>query len=219
MKEVNFPIIMNYLETGNGQPYFYFLNGHNDVVFFSNSTFDDYESYEYNPWGILLTSASKNNLLYTAREFDFDTGLQYKFKYYFPLLARYNSPRIGILKNKFIFSKNNPTNQRSSTGGSSDGFWDCVYGCYDQRGEWEVECYDNYIICINNCYDFEPPDIPLPEGVQVVGAPKCAIKFPKTCDNRDPKEEECNCWEEYQNCLYAEIPGKLADCMEECGKK
>ncbi|MEJ5274072.1 MAG: hypothetical protein WH035_08075, partial [Spirochaetota bacterium] len=46
--------------------------------------------YEYSPWGVLLTSASKNNLLYTAREFDFETALIYnKWQYYSAFLAIY----------------------------------------------------------------------------------------------------------------------------------
>ena len=61
---IDFPMIMSYKDTENPnfEPYFYFLNGHNDLIYFSNSSFDDFESYEYNPWGVLLTSANKNNL-------------------------------------------------------------------------------------------------------------------------------------------------------------
>ena len=89
---IDFPIIMSYKDTENPafEPYFYFLNGHNDVVYFADANFTEElsESYEYNPWGLPLTQANKNNLLYTAREFDFDTGLQfYSSTYYKPSLA------------------------------------------------------------------------------------------------------------------------------------
>ncbi|MEJ5274070.1 MAG: hypothetical protein WH035_08065, partial [Spirochaetota bacterium] len=86
---IDFPLVMNYRAEGqqgsspeahspftlHASPftnnYFYFLNGHGDVTYFADANFtpEQVESYEYSPWGVLLTSASKNNLLYTAREF------------------------------------------------------------------------------------------------------------------------------------------------------
>ncbi len=46
---IDFPLIMNYRakdqQSNRAEDYFYFLNGHNDVVYFSNSTYDDFESY------------------------------------------------------------------------------------------------------------------------------------------------------------------------------
>ena len=86
-KGIDFPMIMSYKDTENPNfvTYYYFLNGHNDVVYFADSNFTEQrvESYEYNPWGVLLTSASKNNLLYTARDFDFEKKtLNYKEGFY-----------------------------------------------------------------------------------------------------------------------------------------
>ena len=44
---------MSYKDTENPsfEPYFYFLNGHNDVFYFADSNFmeEKVESYEYNP--------------------------------------------------------------------------------------------------------------------------------------------------------------------------
>lgn len=49
------------------------------------------ETFSCKPWGVLLTEANKNNLLYTAREFDFDNRLYYfNFYYYNPYIAFIN---------------------------------------------------------------------------------------------------------------------------------
>jgi RHS repeat-associated protein len=112
---IDFPLVMNYSDTEmpNGTAYFYFLSGHNDVAYFSNSTFDDFETYEYNPWGVLLTQANKNNLLYTSREFDFETGLQFnRMRYYLPNLGRFSQKDLIYMKaaNAFAYASDNPIN-------------------------------------------------------------------------------------------------------------
>jgi len=133
---IDFPLVMNYFDTEmpNGTAYFYFLSGHNDVAYFSNSTFDDYETYEYNPWGVLLTQANKNNLLYTSREFDFDIGLQFnRMRYYSPNLGRFiEKDKIYLdSRNKCIYVSNNPNNYYDILGFSSD-----------------IECRGCYLVCI-----------------------------------------------------------------------
>jgi RHS repeat-associated protein len=112
---IDFPLVMNYSDTEmpNGAAYFYFLSGHNDVAYFSNSTFDDFETYEYNPWGVLLTQANKNNLLYTSREFDFDIALQFnRMRYYLLNLGRFSQKDLIYMKasNAFAYASDNPIN-------------------------------------------------------------------------------------------------------------
>jgi RHS repeat-associated protein len=112
---IDFSLVMNYFDTENPNalPYFYFLNGHNDVVFFADENFteDQIETYEYNPWGILLTQANKNNLLYTSREFDFETGLQYNRNRYYNLnIGSFNYKDKILDLNRFTYSYNNPIN-------------------------------------------------------------------------------------------------------------
>jgi len=100
-------------QSNNTENYFYFLNGHNDVAYFSNSTFDDFETYEYNPWGVLLTQANKNNLLYTSREFDFDIAFQFnRMRYYLLNLGRFSQKDLIYMKasNAFAYASDNPIN-------------------------------------------------------------------------------------------------------------
>ncbi len=105
-------------------------NGH--ALPFTISTQDKsfcyiYEICEYNPRGILLTSASKNNLLYTAREFDFDTGLQLnRMRYYNSSLGRFiqKDHISNIIYFKYAF--NNPSNIYDPFG--EYGFWIAIMG-------------------------------------------------------------------------------------------
>lgn len=65
---------------------------------------------EFSPCSSLVTVSSKNNLLYTAKEFDFETGLQFnRYRYYSPLIARFISKEpIFFEKNKYCIHCNNP---------------------------------------------------------------------------------------------------------------
>ena len=215
---IDFPMIMSYKDTENPafEPYFYFLNGHNDVVYFADSNFTEnqIESYEYNPWGVLLTDANKNNFLYTAREFDFDTDLQFnRMRYYNPNIGRYNMEMQSKLMNKFTFFNNNQINFYSSTGSGSTS--DCMDDCFDEREENEYDCWDEYDACIRDCYDFEPPDIPVPEGVRIAGPIKGKNAFP---EYNPPKDEGCNCDDELKNCLFFEVSNRFGNCIEGCYK-
>ncbi len=98
-------------QSSRAEDYIYFLNGHNDVVYFADQNFtpDLVESYEYNPWGVLLTSANKNNLLHTAREFEFDAGLQFnRMRYYNSYLGRFMQKDLIKEDNAFIYVRNSP---------------------------------------------------------------------------------------------------------------
>jgi RHS repeat-associated protein len=61
----------------------------------------------------LLTQANKNNLLYTSREFDFETGLQFnRMRYYSPNLGRFNQKDLIYNNNAnyYFYVQNNPEN-------------------------------------------------------------------------------------------------------------
>ncbi len=145
MLGIDFPLIMNHRaeeqQSSRAEDYFYYLNGHNDVVYFSDQNFTPelIENYEYNPWGVLLTSANKNNFLYTAREFEFDIGLQFnRMRYYSPNLGRFIIKDKLFSLNKFIYAKD-PINYSDIMGIS----WAC----------WREGCY---LICICwHCFDAE----------------------------------------------------------------
>ncbi len=132
-------LCLSHLNKKIAEDYFYFLNGHNDVVYFADQNFtpDLVESYEYNPWGVLLTSANKNTLLYTAREFDLDTGL------FFNLGFEYNAYLGQIIKMhslnslfKSITLHNNPVN----------------YNVYALSPGSDISCRRCYLVCV--CCDW-----------------------------------------------------------------
>ena len=106
---IDFPLIMSYKDTENPaiEPYFYFLNGHNDVVYFADSNFTEnqIESYEYNPWGVLLTQASKNNLLFLSGKYENEMNFSYiEKRYYMNYLGRYNIKSYAKLLNPYLYS-------------------------------------------------------------------------------------------------------------------
>ena len=96
-------MIMSYKDKENPaiEPYFYFLNGHNDVVYFADSNFteEQIESYEYNYFGIIVSEAKKNYYLFESNEFDPDLNLYFN-NLYRPDISYY------IYKKIFIFNKN-----------------------------------------------------------------------------------------------------------------
>jgi RHS repeat-associated protein len=102
-------------ENYNDKNYFYFLNGHNDVVYFADANFteENEESYEYNAWGKNNYFFEKNNILYTSREFDNDTNLQFnRLRYYNIELGRFTQKDLIFIKNSnaYIYTINNPIN-------------------------------------------------------------------------------------------------------------
>lgn len=78
---IDFPLVMNYIDTntGNGGPYFYFLNGHGDVIYFSDQNFteENIENYEYNPFGKSNTFGIRNSLMF--KKFYLDKEMQYYY--------------------------------------------------------------------------------------------------------------------------------------------
>jgi len=100
---IDFPLVMNYTDTDtiNGQRYFYFLNGHNDVVFFADENFteDQIESYEYDPFGNLEMFGNVNSLIFNSLDYDKDSGL-----YQIPSGTFYNS-KLGLVIKNMVYSK------------------------------------------------------------------------------------------------------------------
>jgi RHS repeat-associated protein len=189
---IDFPLVMNYSDTEmpNGASYFYFLSGHNDVAYFSNSTFDDFETYEYNPWGILLTSASKNNLLYTSREFDFETGLQFnRMRYYLPNLGRFIIKDLIYSKNLYLYAKNKPLRLFDPFG----LFGDIIRGVCPDEADDEIK------ICLEGC------EITLENDLDA-----CDIKFDAAIDY---------CWDTYNNWKCGEKGEGFSFKDMDCEKK
>ncbi|MEJ5166378.1 MAG: RHS repeat-associated core domain-containing protein [Thermoanaerobaculia bacterium] len=160
-------------ESNSPENYFYFLNGHGDVTYFADANFTPelIESYEYNPWGVLLTSASENNLLYTSKEFDFETGLQFNRNIY------YNANLGRFIQKDFIFKNHNlfkcgynsPINYNDPTGyfeistyvkclmppltteeclGSLSS---CLIFCNDMGNYFAALCAKEFDLCLENC--------------------------------------------------------------------
>ncbi len=107
-----------YTETGNGYASPLTISSQDKCGYI-------YESYEYNPWGILLTYSNKNTLLYTAREFEIDTGLQFnRMRYYNSNLGRFSSKEPFYLEgNNYCYSCNNPVMLKDPYGTLPPWLW------------------------------------------------------------------------------------------------
>ncbi len=107
-----------------------FINNSNTLIDFSYYL----NNYKYYPWGVLLASASKNNLLYTARELDLDTGLQFnRMRYYSPNLGRFSQKDIVYLyPNNYIYVENKPVIYIDPFGLRivAPCNWHCYIACY-----------------------------------------------------------------------------------------
>ncbi len=171
---IDFPLIMHYTdtETGNGQPYFYFLNGHNDVTYFADQNFTPglIETYEYNYFGNPNNFGNRNSLLYNAFEYDFEIGL-------YSIGSTYYNPSIGlVLKNlnygkeevplgkqiniyperiNNIILKSISTDSEGSTGGGDEEDGNGTPICGNGRKESGEQCddgdTDDTNCCDTNC--------------------------------------------------------------------
>ena len=99
---IDFPMIMSYKNTENPnfKPYFYFLNGHNDVVYFSDANFREEltEDYEYSYFGISNNFGNKNSLLFNSFEYDNETNL-------YGIGSTFYNPKIGLLLKNLNYGK------------------------------------------------------------------------------------------------------------------
>ncbi len=84
------------------------------IIFIDNYACLVFRIYKYNICSIMLFSANKNNLLYIAREFEIDTGLQFnRMRYYSSNLGRFMQKDMIFkeTENYYEYSSNNPINK------------------------------------------------------------------------------------------------------------
>jgi len=119
----------------NGVTYYYILNGQGDVVRLVDSTGAVVASYEYDPYGKILSAtgsmAEVNPLRYRGYYYDAETGFYYvNSRYYDPGVGRflnadgYASTGQGLVGfNMFAYCGNNPVNCSDPSG----QFWSSVW--------------------------------------------------------------------------------------------
>ena len=142
--------VLDFLYDQNGRPYalkytagaaaavtyYYVLNLQGDVIRLVNSTGATVASYDYDPWGKVLSAtgslASINPLRYRGYYYDAETGFYYLLsRYYDPSIGRfinadtYSSTGQGYLGyNMFAYCGNNPVVRRDDNG----EFWNFIVG-------------------------------------------------------------------------------------------
>ena len=114
----------------NGAYYYYILNLQGDVVMLVNASGATVASYEYDPYGKVISAtgsmASINPLRYRGYYYDQETGMYFlQSRYYDPAICRFinadsfASTGQGILGyNMFAYCGNNPSNTLDITGHS-----------------------------------------------------------------------------------------------------
>ena len=112
----------------NGAYYYYILNLQGDVVMLVNASGATVASYEYDPYGKVISAtgsmAAINPLRYRGYYYDQETGLYFLMsRYYDPAICRFinadsfASTGQGILGyNMFAYCRNNPVNGIDQTG-------------------------------------------------------------------------------------------------------
>ncbi|MBR6666207.1 MAG: RHS repeat-associated core domain-containing protein [Lachnospiraceae bacterium] len=119
----------------NGTIFYYLLNAQGDVIRMIDSTGATVASYEYDPFGNIVsatgTMAEANPLRYRGYYYDRETGFYYlNSRYYDPKLGRfinadsYVSTGQGIMGyNMFAYCGNNPVNRVDPTGQLWSEIW------------------------------------------------------------------------------------------------
>lgn len=89
--------------TRGGQTYFFHTNAHGDIISVTDSSKTRVATYNYDPWGKLLSSTGTlgNPFRYSGYYFDTETGLYY-------LQSRYYSPELCRFLTKDLDSKRAP---------------------------------------------------------------------------------------------------------------
>lgn len=130
-----------YSLTYNGATYYYITNLQGDVINLINSNGATVATYEYDPFGRVLSAngfmAEHNPLRYRGYYYDTETGFYYlKSRYYDPVVCRFlNSDSLastgqGFLGyNMFAYCENNPVN-------SQDGNGTMMCAAYDPEIGW-----------------------------------------------------------------------------------
>src|SRR3989337_2706736 len=130
--------------TRGANTYYYQYNAHGDVVSLTNSSGQVVNTYEYDPWGKVLSSNEQvsNPYRYAGYRYDETTGLYYLQKrYYKPEILRFLTKDLypGDLRNPqtldfYNYVKNNPINYVDPTGlwyidiNASIGYWIGITG-------------------------------------------------------------------------------------------
>jgi len=116
----------NQLIGGVWTPSFYGYDGHGNVRFLTNSAGTITDSYDYDAFGmpITTTGTTPNNFLYSGERFDQNIGLFHlRARDYNPLTGRFETmdPAEGNILNpatlhKYVYAGNNPVNASDPTG-------------------------------------------------------------------------------------------------------
>ncbi len=113
----------------NGTKYYYIFNVQGDVIGILNQSGSQIVSYQYDPWGkVLSVSGSEastigqlNPIRYRGYYYDTETGFYYlQSRYYDPTVRRFLNPDTLILEDAKIdlisYCKNNPVNYVDPSG-------------------------------------------------------------------------------------------------------
>ncbi|MBI4744359.1 MAG: hypothetical protein HY776_06030 [Actinobacteria bacterium] len=106
--------------TKGGATYYYQYNAHGDVVSLTNSAGQVVNTYEYDPWGKILSANEtiENPYRYAGYRYDSETGLYYlQNRYYKPDIARFitkdkypSNVKNPQSLNPYVYTNDNPTN-------------------------------------------------------------------------------------------------------------
>ncbi len=132
------------------------------------------KNFNFNPYGVLLISVNKNNLIYTAREFEFDTGLQFnRNRYYNASLGRFVYKDQFKTLEVFQYASNSPLDFIDPFGESIfmtcfigpiippckgwqwASYIGCIGVCSGIASYFQSLCEDELARCIDRCPDFD----------------------------------------------------------------
>ena len=133
----------------NGTKYYYIFNVQGDVIGILNQSGSQIVSYQYDPWGkVLSVSGSEastigqiNPIRYRGYYYDSETGFYYlQSRYYDPAIGRFinadsyaSTDMVGLLStNMFSYCENNPVMRVDPTG----KFWD-ILDCFMAALSWD----------------------------------------------------------------------------------
>ncbi len=139
---VDQPICMIEATATYAGTYYYHFDGLGSVVALTNSSGNTVQVYDYSVYGqVGATDASHpNRLMFTAREFDKETGLYYyRARYYKPEIGRFlqvDPVGYGAGMNLYRYCRNNPLGLRDPFGLDPCDSGDCYDPCDP------CDCYD-----------------------------------------------------------------------------
>jgi RHS repeat-associated protein len=92
-------------------------------------------------------------MIYTSREFDFETGLHNRMRYYLPNLGRFSQKDIIVAVNLYSYSNSNPIGFRDLFG-LYGGFIPGLFIEIPPYGNYAfMDCTRNYLSCVNGCFE------------------------------------------------------------------